>query len=197
MVARIYRPKDRRSRTSKVPEAHAPDLGRTEESAQRRYDRGHHNPYDAAVFEDNFPVRVVKRFGWAHSLRVQSGPGGMPSADTQELALHRTPGRSDGRRAAATKFFGWTTAGALDHRTVIVHGVALTGKGLKLAEKRWGIVDLVSQFKSFSPRADCGTSACSTVEFRGTGQQFAHAGRRFVDEMPRGAAPGRAPSSAW
>ena len=28
----------------------------------------HHNPYEAAVFENGFPVRVVKRFGWAHSL---------------------------------------------------------------------------------------------------------------------------------
>ena len=29
----------------------------------------HHNPYDAAVFDHGFPVRVIKRFGWAHSLR--------------------------------------------------------------------------------------------------------------------------------
>src|SRR5216684_4324113 len=28
----------------------------------------HHNPYEAAVFEHDFPVRVVQRFGWAHSL---------------------------------------------------------------------------------------------------------------------------------
>src|SRR5882757_4544603 len=29
----------------------------------------HHNPYEAPVFEQNFPVRVIRRFGWAHSLR--------------------------------------------------------------------------------------------------------------------------------
>src|SRR5439155_11568458 len=27
----------------------------------------HHNPYDAA-FNSRFPLRVVKRYGWAHSL---------------------------------------------------------------------------------------------------------------------------------
>jgi cytosine/adenosine deaminase-related metal-dependent hydrolase len=28
----------------------------------------HHDRYEAAVFENNFPVRVVREFGWAHSL---------------------------------------------------------------------------------------------------------------------------------
>jgi hypothetical protein len=30
----------------------------------------HHNPYEA-VFDDDFPVRVVKRYGWAHSLAFE------------------------------------------------------------------------------------------------------------------------------
>src|SRR5580704_8503062 len=28
----------------------------------------HHNPYDPDTFDHNFPVRVIRRFGWAHSL---------------------------------------------------------------------------------------------------------------------------------
>jgi len=30
----------------------------------------HHNPYNAAVFDAAFPVRVVRRFAWAHSLFI-------------------------------------------------------------------------------------------------------------------------------
>ncbi|HEY7387467.1 MAG TPA: hypothetical protein VH640_03090, partial [Bryobacteraceae bacterium] len=29
----------------------------------------HHNPYEPEVFGRRFPVRVVRRYGWAHSLR--------------------------------------------------------------------------------------------------------------------------------
>src|SRR5215472_4585608 len=29
----------------------------------------HHNPYEPEIFEEDFPVRVVRHFGWAHSLR--------------------------------------------------------------------------------------------------------------------------------
>src|SRR3954469_21122726 len=31
----------------------------------------HHNPYDT-VFDEDFPVRVIKRFGWAHSFAFES-----------------------------------------------------------------------------------------------------------------------------
>ena len=32
----------------------------------------HHNPYDGAVFENEFPVRVVREYGWAHSLAMDA-----------------------------------------------------------------------------------------------------------------------------
>jgi cytosine/adenosine deaminase-related metal-dependent hydrolase len=95
----------------------------------------HHNPYDAAVFENNFPVRVVKRFGWAHSLefspdlaeRHRQTPKNWP------FIVHLGEAADAGGR---DEIFRLDEVGALDHRTVIVHGVALTGKGLKLARER-------------------------------------------------------------
>jgi hypothetical protein len=33
----------------------------------------HHNPCEAEVFGPDFPVRVVRRFAWAHSLAYRSG----------------------------------------------------------------------------------------------------------------------------
>ena len=46
----------------------------------------HHNPYQPRIFDSGFPVRVVRRFGWAHSLafsddvpaRFTSTPGKQP-----------------------------------------------------------------------------------------------------------------------
>jgi hypothetical protein len=31
----------------------------------------HHNPYERDVFDADFPVRVVRRFSWAHSLEFE------------------------------------------------------------------------------------------------------------------------------
>ena len=46
----------------------------------------HHNPYEREVFGADFPVRVVRRFSWAHSLefqpdlaaRFRTSPGSYP-----------------------------------------------------------------------------------------------------------------------
>ena len=46
----------------------------------------HHNPYEPEVFGADFPVRVVRRFAWAHSLefeprlaaRFRKAPAGYP-----------------------------------------------------------------------------------------------------------------------
>ncbi|HYM10059.1 MAG TPA: hypothetical protein VEU62_04970, partial [Bryobacterales bacterium] len=94
----------------------------------------HHNPR-AAAFDRRFPVRVVERFGWAHSLEF--------SPDVAER-FRRTP---QGRPfilhlGEAVDGVGWREIsqldemGALDGRTVLVHGVALDARGLRLAKKR-------------------------------------------------------------
>jgi cytosine/adenosine deaminase-related metal-dependent hydrolase/ubiquinone/menaquinone biosynthesis C-methylase UbiE len=91
----------------------------------------HHNPYDSDVFDNNFVVRVVREYGWAHSLALDADavakkratPTGRPflihlaegiDADSgQELgALHR--------------------AGALNKDTVIIHGLGLTEEDREL-----------------------------------------------------------------
>lgn len=94
----------------------------------------HHNP-PARVFDRNFPVRVVKRFGWAHSLafspdvckRFRRTPPGWPFI----LHLGESAG-GDGKR----EVFLLDEMGGLDERTVLVHGVALDRRGLSLAKKK-------------------------------------------------------------
>jgi cytosine/adenosine deaminase-related metal-dependent hydrolase len=94
----------------------------------------HHNRRDEPVLDENFPVRVVKRFGWAHSLDF--------SQDVRERFL-ATPkswpfilhlGEATDAHGV-DEIFKLHTLGALDDRTILVHAVALDGKGLALARK--------------------------------------------------------------
>lgn len=94
----------------------------------------HHNPYEP-LFDYGFPVRVVKRFGWAHSLafspdiaaRFRKTPRSWPFILHLGEAVDK-----EGKR----EIFQLDEAGALDSRTVLVHAVALNGKGTRLARER-------------------------------------------------------------
>ena len=100
----------------------------------------HHNPREVSVFDRNFPVRVVKEFGWAHSLefspdlvqRFRATPPEWP------FILHLGEGVD---RTAKRDIFRLDELGALDERSVLVHAFALDAAGLRLAkEKRASIV---------------------------------------------------------
>jgi cytosine/adenosine deaminase-related metal-dependent hydrolase len=99
----------------------------------------HHNPWEP-VFERNFPVRVVKRLGWAHSLEFSPDAAERLRATPPEwpFILHLGEG-SD--RQSAREIFEIDAIGALDDRTVLTHAIALGSKGLRLAkEKRASII---------------------------------------------------------
>ncbi|HXH49048.1 MAG TPA: amidohydrolase family protein [Terriglobia bacterium] len=95
----------------------------------------HHNAYEKSIFDADFPVRVVKRYGWAHSLRFGknveqaflSTPRGAP------FIIHLAEG-SD--KQSGDEIFRLDRLGALNSRTVIVHGVGLTGRGHELRRQR-------------------------------------------------------------
>ncbi len=95
----------------------------------------HHNPYEAKVFGAEFPVRVVRRFGWAHSLafephlavRFHARRAGEP------FVIHCGEGtNAAARRELATL----DSLGGLDDRTALVHGVALSASDLALLRLR-------------------------------------------------------------
>jgi cytosine/adenosine deaminase-related metal-dependent hydrolase len=92
----------------------------------------HHNPYEAAVFEHDFPVRVVQRFGWAHSLdfspdlaeRFRRTPADWPFIVHVAEAVNGN---------GAQEIHQLKRLGALDGRTVLVHAVGLDRRGLRVA----------------------------------------------------------------
>jgi cytosine/adenosine deaminase-related metal-dependent hydrolase len=94
----------------------------------------HHNPCDHPVFDRNFPVRVTKQFGWAHSFefspdvveRFRATPPGWP------FILHLGEGTD---REAGSEIFRLDEVGGLQQRTILVHVVALNRKGLRLVQK--------------------------------------------------------------
>jgi cytosine/adenosine deaminase-related metal-dependent hydrolase/ubiquinone/menaquinone biosynthesis C-methylase UbiE len=95
----------------------------------------HHNPYQPEVFDRSFPIRVLRNFGWAHSLALDSGAaskfGETPSS--QPFILHLGEGVD---AQSAEEIFSLHRAAALDDRTVIVHGLALDERGVSLMKAR-------------------------------------------------------------
>jgi cytosine/adenosine deaminase-related metal-dependent hydrolase/ubiquinone/menaquinone biosynthesis C-methylase UbiE len=84
----------------------------------------HHNLYTAQVFENDFPIRVMRDFGWAHSIAMD-GRIAEKHADTPRkypFVVHLAEGVD---AASADELTELDQAGALSERTVIVHGLAL------------------------------------------------------------------------
>jgi cytosine/adenosine deaminase-related metal-dependent hydrolase len=94
----------------------------------------HHNPFEPAVFGADFPVRVVRRFAWAHSLefapdlaaRFQKAPASYP------FLVHCAEGVD---RTARREVRALEEMRALDARTVLIHGVGVTSAGLGLMRR--------------------------------------------------------------
>ena len=95
----------------------------------------HHNPMDFPIFDRNFPVRVVRRFGWAHSLefspdlaeRFRRTPPDWP------FVVHAGEGTDE---QARREIFRLEEMGALDGRTGLVHAVGFDAAGIELARRK-------------------------------------------------------------
>ncbi len=94
----------------------------------------HHNPYDSDLFENNFPVRVVRDYGWAHSLPLASDvpEKKRQTPPNQPFIIHLGEGID---QASAEEITQLHRAGGLDENTVLVHGLALNKKGQSLLRK--------------------------------------------------------------
>jgi cytosine/adenosine deaminase-related metal-dependent hydrolase len=100
----------------------------------------HHNPLYAAMLEDEFPVRVIQHYGWAHSpalggdLRKARActPKGAP------FLIHACEGTDE---VAKSEVWDLDWLGLLDASTVLVHGLALDREGVdRLRERRTSLI---------------------------------------------------------
>jgi cytosine/adenosine deaminase-related metal-dependent hydrolase len=90
----------------------------------------HHDDYHP-LFDEDFPVRVIKHFGWAHSLTFEKDVRARFDATPWDapFIIHLGEGTD---ASAAEEIFRLKEMGALDDRTVLVHAVGLTKEGWDL-----------------------------------------------------------------
>jgi ubiquinone/menaquinone biosynthesis C-methylase UbiE len=91
----------------------------------------HHNPLSRELLSTGFPIRVLAKFGWAHSLELDPNlihnfdhtPPNLP------FVLHAAEGVD---AKSAQEIFDLDRMQVLDDRTVLVHGLALNPKAVAL-----------------------------------------------------------------
>jgi cytosine/adenosine deaminase-related metal-dependent hydrolase/ubiquinone/menaquinone biosynthesis C-methylase UbiE len=91
----------------------------------------HHNPYEETVFENEFPVRVLKNFGWAHSLSLDLtvAEKKLATPKDQPFILHLGEGID---AQSAEDIFRLERKSSLDAQTVVVHGLGVDETGREL-----------------------------------------------------------------
>ena len=95
----------------------------------------HHNPLSRELLSPDFPIRVLSRYGWAHSLEMDPNlihnfdhtPPNLP------FVLHAAEGVD---AKSAQEIFDLDRMQVLDDRTVLVHGLALNPKAVALLNRR-------------------------------------------------------------
>lgn len=95
----------------------------------------HHDPLWPELQREDFPVRVVRDFGWCHSLAL-GGDVGHARAVTplgRPFIVHACEGIDE---QAREELWGLERLGVLDDSTVLVHGLAIDRKGGELIRDR-------------------------------------------------------------
>lgn len=101
----------------------------------------HHNPVVPSLLDPDFPVRVVSQFGWAHSLTLDPDLARTfcSTSPARPFILHAAEGTDE---RSASEITALDRMNALDSRTVLVHGLALTPDGVSLINERGAAVVL-------------------------------------------------------
>jgi cytosine/adenosine deaminase-related metal-dependent hydrolase/ubiquinone/menaquinone biosynthesis C-methylase UbiE len=91
----------------------------------------HHNPLHPELLRPGFPVRVVSRFGWSHSLAFDNHllEKFRQTSLAHPFVMHACEGVD---AKSANEIIRLHRMNALDRRTVLVHGVALTRESAAL-----------------------------------------------------------------
>lgn len=103
----------------------------------------HHDPWEQAFADPNFPVHLLQRYGWCHSLRGAAPDptcGEPPYGPTVKDSFASTPANypwfihlAEGNDAVATgELAQLASLGCLQANTVLIHGVGLTDADIDL-----------------------------------------------------------------
>lgn len=109
----------------------------------------HHNPPHKVLFRKDFPVRVLQKYGWAHSLHFNTDSEIIESYRKTPKAwpwfIHLAEGTDE---VTAGEYQRLKTLGCVGENTVIIHGVGMTKADLEDAVKQVrGVVWCPSTYK--------------------------------------------------
>jgi cytosine/adenosine deaminase-related metal-dependent hydrolase len=95
----------------------------------------HHDPLWPELQHRDFPVRVIRRYGWAHSVALGGDLHAARSATCagSPFIMHACEGNDETVRADV---WNLDRLGLLDAETVLVHGLALDDEGAALLRRR-------------------------------------------------------------
>ena len=86
----------------------------------------HHDPFTHRVFHRRFPVKVVRRYGWSHSLRFGPNPGSAYRRSRgKPFIIHAAEGIDE---IAGGEIDQLDDLGALGPNTVLIHGIAIDAR---------------------------------------------------------------------
>lgn len=89
----------------------------------------HHDPYYQKAFKRKFPIKVMKNYGWAHSLGYDDNVlGAFKKSRGKPFIIHAAEGM-DGE--SLQEIARLEKIGVLGPNTVIIHGIALTEKHIQ------------------------------------------------------------------
>jgi hypothetical protein len=95
----------------------------------------HHDPLWPELQREDFPVRVVQRYGWGHSLALGGDLRRARSVTPEGSAfiVHACEGVDE---QSCDELFGLDRLGLLDTSAVLVHGLAINAEGVALMRAR-------------------------------------------------------------
>jgi hypothetical protein len=95
----------------------------------------HHNPLHQELTRPDFPVRVLSRFGWSHSLAFDPDLKDKFDRTPKEhpFILHAAEGTDEESRDEVSRL---DQMQVLDERTVLVHGLACSASEISLINRR-------------------------------------------------------------
>jgi cytosine/adenosine deaminase-related metal-dependent hydrolase len=93
----------------------------------------HHNPIYPELLDEEFPIKVVKDCEWAHSMALDTKVEEKFPRSSAPFVIHAGEGVDD---RAQRDIYALDEIGALNERTVLVHGIGLNAHGIKLLNKR-------------------------------------------------------------
>ncbi|HWE51867.1 MAG TPA: amidohydrolase family protein [Bryobacteraceae bacterium] len=95
----------------------------------------HHNPWEPLVFTSAFPVRVVRRYGWAHSIEFSPdlAERHRQTPDHWPFIVHAAEGTDVNARLEVSRL---DKMGVLNGRTALVHAVGAGPRELETIRAR-------------------------------------------------------------